>query len=593
MSTSNTSLYQSSNSSTSTLRPRNPRLISFLDDDADSNTVSGAATSSSSSKASQIFDSGGSAPTPGVSRTKSLNQGRDAITGRQHSRKTSEGGPSAGTDYWSSWSSIASSFLGTDATQSKGKGRATHKQPRWMKQDKSYTSSPTSPHWGPNTDSMTSALTNPLEDRQAMLQAKKRETLLMASSAETRDLNGRFKRRDSSAYSRDEDTEEDALVYMHKIKREDTLAGVMLKYGCQPDVFRKVNRFWPNDNIQTRKQVFLPVEACNVRGKKVDEPDLLALALEDVKLSDSTPTATRSLSQTYDGEMTGSPQSGTSRTISNAAEHGLQHDSWVTILSFADPVEILRMPRKSLGYFPRARRKSNAILTDTSTNSTPKTSFDLLRHPPTHAAQVSASLNASPIRRPLRPPSGTRQRSSSTTSTQTTFADALRGPGGVGTLRGLRTEPSRPGPADDALNKRFQHYFPDITIAPPEDIPRMYLSSSSRPTPRASTDSVRSNRSNSSGLGDMPGALEGFVRKFAGNKTAKPSTKMGDLIELETNSDLGEPILDDEDMNATPTASSMNVLRSQQEERDLLDERFPARGRVMNAYGGGGGKDKG
>ncbi len=465
-----------------------------------------------------------------------------------------------------------------------------------MKQDKSYASSPTSSQWGPSTANMSSAVQHPLEDRQSLLQAKKREALLVASTAENQDLNGRHKRRDSDAYTRDEETEGDTLVYIHKIKREDTLAGVMLKYGCGSDAFRKVNRFWPNDNIQTRKQVFLPVASCAVRGKKVDQPDLLGTALEELKLDNKL--AHRSLSGSQTGDGTSSPtHSDLSRIVSNAADHGLRHDSWVSIPSFPDPVEILRMPRKSLGYFPRARRKSNAALTDTSTTSTPRTSFDMLRHPPTHAAQISASLNVSPVRRPVLRQNSSRQRSSSTTATQSSFIDALRGPGGVGTLRGLRTEPSRPGPAEDPLNKKFAQYFPEINVAPPEEIPRIFLSSS-RATPRASTDSVRSHRSNSSGLGDVPGAIEGYVRKMAGAKSKTGgASRMDDLIELETNSELRELSLEEEDDQATPTATTMTISGSRGFERpsdeELLNERFPIRGRVMNAYGMGVGKDKG
>jgi hypothetical protein len=596
MSASNTTLYQTSNSSASTLRPRNARLISFIEEGSPTHAANATAVSSSSSQTPPLVPSRGSSPDQIVGRPVALNQGRISGLGRQHARKTSEGGPAAATtDLWSSWSSIASSILGTEGQPSKGKAKGTYKQPRWMKQDKPYITSPVSPSWGPGIDEMPANVNKSLEDRQSQLESKKREALFMASGAENKDLSGKHKRRDSNAYDRDENTVEDALVYIHKIRREDTLPGVMLKYGCQPDVFRKVNRFWPNDNIQTRKHVFLPVEACSVRGKKVDEPYLLGLALEDSNRQNGTRLPSGALCDSYSGQTTTSPPAEVSCTTSNAEDHGLIHDSWVAILSFPDPIEILRMPRKSLGYFPRARRKSNATLTDTSTTSTPKTSFDMLRHPPTHAAQVSLSLGASPVRRPMLRPGSSLQRSSSTTSTQKTFADALQGPGGVGTLKGLRTEPSRPGPAEDVLNKKFHQYFPDITVAPPPEDPSRRFFSSARATPRASIDSVRSHRSNSSGLGDMPGAIEGFVRKLAGNMGGKGGpSKMGDLIELETNSDLGEPIPEDDEAQATPTGSSMNFPRLQaQSEEDLLNERFPIRGRVMNAYGMGVGMDKG
>ncbi len=172
----------------------------------------------------------------------------------------------------------------------------------------------------------------------------------------------------------------------------------------------------------------------------------------------------------------------------------------------------------------------------------------MLRHPPTHAAQQSASLNASPVRRPAitapRPSIAARQRSSSTSGSAANFVEALRGPGGVGDLRGLRTQMSRPGPADDAFNRKFNQYFPDF-LPPPEEMPRPGFSRTpTRATPRASMDSVRSTRSNSnsSGLaGEVSGAIHGWVRTMAGTSGKRERSagvdKMGDLIELETNSE--------------------------------------------------------
>lgn len=421
-----------------------------------------------------------------------------------------------------------------------------------------------------------------------MLQAKKREELLLASVAEKQDSSGRFKRRDSDAEIGFNETEDDVLVYMHRIQRQDTLAGVMLKYGCQQEIFRKANRFWPNDNIQTRKHVFLPVEACSIRGKKVDRPvrSELMPSSETITGAEQSNDGVRS---SLDTDAVSSPlQSDFAFNNSENNDDGIKHESWAEIPAFQNPVEILRMPRKSLGYFPRARRKSNSFK-DESTASTPKSSFDMLRHPPTHAAQISASLNASPVRRPMHLRSGSaRQRSSSTTATQSQFVDALHGPGGVGTLSGLRTKASKPGPADDVLNREFARRFPTLAIH--SEAPQPLLSVPDRLTPRASTDSVRSTRSNSSGLGDVSGAIEGWMRKMATGKAAKAGAggRMGDLIELETNSDLGEPILEDDDEQQTPTLESTSRFGSKAHssatEEEALDERFPIRGRIRNAY---------
>lgn len=614
MSNPNASLYQGFNGSTSTLRPRNTRLISYLGDESE--PASASATSTSSSKATPLFPTRGPSPSASRGRPNDKTPGAPASTIASR-RSSGESNRLVGGDIWSSWSSIASSLLGGDVNT---KGKGTAGQPRWMKQDRTH-SSPGPPHWGPKVENSLEVTPGSSEDRQALLQAKRREALLSGRAEETKDASGRFKRRDSDA--RDADTAEldpDALVYVHKIQREDTLAGVMLKYGCQADVFRKVNRFWPNDNIQVRNHVFLPVEACTVRGKKVDGPragtDLLGAALQDLAKTTSPGRGALKRMGTHKAarEMD-SPISEPFPAYSNDNPE-LRHDSWVSVPNFPDPIAILRIPRSSLGYFPRARRKSlsKTLYSDISTTSSPRTSFDNLRHPPTHAAQMSLSQNASPVRRPT-----VSSRTRSNSSAQPSFIDALHGPGGVGTLRGLRTEPSRPGPSDDSLNRKFAQYFPDLAISGKEFAQQNNLmpppTGSFRSTPRASMDSQRSGRSNSSNLGELAGGVEGWMRKMAGGGSGKSSKRgvtpsgMSDLIELETtNSDAGSVAggavrgSEEEGEIRTPTmpaaparmpstglpsvsaATSSKVTAKERSEEELLDDRFPMRGRVKSAY---------
>lgn len=633
---SHTGLFQSANSSTSTLRPRAARLISYVDDE---NTDNPIAVSSSTPP---CFPSRGVSPNnTTVTRSKSTDKPRHGGSSKPHIRSSSGSrSPAAGSQgLWDSWSSIqglASSLLGNDVPGSaKDKTAGSFKTPLWMKQDKLYGSKLPSQQWGPSYASTSNPALEATEERQAMVQAKRREALLLASVSENRDKLGRFKRRDSdpdlAVGTTPTGSSEDALVYIHKVQKGDTLAGVIIKYNCQAQLFRKVNRFWPNDNIQTRTHVLIPLEGSTTRGRKVDSPyvsqDLFDPGLDHGNMqstSTSNPPNNRllpangaysssNLDQTISSSaLTSEPLS---LITSLSEEITIKHDSWVQLPNFTDTVEVLRVPRRALGYFPRARRKSNTTLTDASTASTPKTSFDMLRHPPTHAAQTSASLNASPVRRPIPPrlTSDVRQRSSSVAGgSGNTFADALRGPGGVGTLRGLRTEVSRPGPADDPLNRKFAQYLPDL-LAPPEDTmmrPSSSLGSSLRPaaraTPRASSDSVRSNRSNSnsSGLGDVGGAIEGWVRKMAlaGGKREKGRgngiDRMGDLIELETNTETLQADVRSRESGeeaSTPTAARKTASSSATDEA-LLNERFPIRGRVRNAYassaGSSTGKDK-
>ncbi|KAL6246615.1 hypothetical protein RBB50_006853 [Rhinocladiella similis] len=604
---SHTGLHPSSNSSTSTLRPRASRLISYVEDDA-----TGAASISTSANTHPSRPLGRGVPPDSsvvLSRSKPTDKGKDAGSSNTSTRFPS--GPqttSGGHGIWEPWSSIqglASTLLGSEPSGSSGsKFNGAIKKPLWMKQDKLYGTRASTPKWGPSHEPAASAAQEAIEERNAMVQAKKREALLLASASGSRDSLGRYKRRDSDAGANDstlDDVREDDLVYLHKVQKGDTLAGVIIRYNCQAEPFRKINRFWPNDNIQTRTHVLVPLAGCTARGKKVDSP-YLTKDLFDSRQDNPTSPA----SDTPWGSQSLSPKpsnSGVSSTLnsealsistSHAEEIDFRHDSWVLLPNLKEPVEVLRVPRRALGFFPRARRKSNATVTDVSSTCTPKTSFDMLRHPPTHAAQTSGSLTGSPSRRPQindRGRSG-RQRSSSVTSHS--FADALRGPGGVGTLRGLRTETSRPGPAEDPLNRKFAQYLPDLLL--PEDMPRtgFSLRPSPRGTPRPSTDSLRSSRSNSSGLGEVGGAIEGWVRKMAGVKRERGAAidKMGDLIELETNTELagsgsgGQDVsrrTDDTADIPTPTIPTMITTATATEEA-LLNERFPIRGRIRNAY---------
>ncbi|OAP60026.1 hypothetical protein AYL99_05028 [Fonsecaea erecta] len=623
-----TGLYQSANSSTSTLRPRTGRLISYVEDEGTAST----AVSTSTSSTPPLFPSRGVSPNDAaVSRSKSTTDrprhGSGGRTSKAHAGSSSgsstpiTGGGNQGL--WEPWTSLqgfASTLLGSDVPgpSAKDKAGGSSKKPLWMKQDTHYGSKSAVPQWGPSALHNTNPLQGTVEERQAMVQAKKREALLLASASENRDRLGKFKRRDSdvdnATTAGPADQSEAALVYMHKVEKGDTLAGVIIKYNCQPDLFRKVNRFWPNDNIQTRTHVLVPLEGSTVKGRKVDSPylsrdlfdpksDGLAnqegphATSKDIHLlsSNGVHDSTRANPTFSSSALTSEPLS---LITSLSEEITFKHDCWVMLPNFKEATEVLRVPRCALGYFPRARRKSNATLT-ASPASTPKTSFDMLRHPPTHAAQLSASLNVSPVRRPNLPSSrissSGRQRSSSATGGNP-FADALRGPGGVGTLRGLRTEVSRPGPADDPLNRKFNQYFPDF-LPPPGDIPRTGFSTrtpTSRSTPRASSESVRSLRSNSnsSGLaGDVGGAIEGWMRKMAGAAGKRERNavvdKLGDLIELETNSEIHEELRaptevqgDEGQEMATPTATTTASAT----EEALLNERFPVRGRVKNAY---------
>jgi LysM repeat protein len=579
-------------SSESSIRPRNRRLISYGDDG--DVTLGDAATSTSSSQPTSRppFPSRGVSPIPGAHPSRqsysTANAGHVMSNGIGSGRNGREHiNSSSGLGLWESWSSIqsiASTLLGSDAQQgTKGKSSGTVNPSTWRKAAKFPRLWSPTPQWGPETASEQKYTAGSKEERRAMVQDKKREALLLADVNGLANSSTLHKRRDSdlrlcdSATSVEQDG--DALVYVHKVKPQDTLAGVMIRYQCQPAVFRKVNRLWPNDRIQIREHVFLPVEACALRGRRVE----VDKSRPDHDLSNST--AAEQCNHISSNQIDPKPDYESSYISSNTnPDHDpeYKHEYFVSIPGIPENVEIARIPRRTLGFFPPSRRKSQTYSETDLYSDSPKTSLDLTTR------LNSISLNASPSRnrtnRPHRSGSGSY------------FVDRLKGPGGVGTLRGSGPGGvTAPGPAEDSLNKIFAHHLPNVA-------------------PRESFDSVRS--ASSSGLENVGGVIEGWVRKvgtrIAGSMEPAEAwrqhggSRMGDLIELESSGDTAEDAADGVG-HGTGQQGNENVIAafdgpaSGRNSRDLLKgkstttagvtateeallrERFPPRGRMVDA----------
>ena len=395
-----------------------------------------------------------------------------------------------------------------------------------------------------------------------VVQARKREALLATGSYIVPDVLGHYKRRDSderhhTPVSPLEQDDSDALVYLHKVKPEDTFAGIIIKYSCEPNVFRKANRLWPNDSIQVRKTVLLPVEACGVKGRRILETsksseDLVGTDTEEIML---TPTALQSpWAVLHDNSKEkGTPLSSIptspsiSISLSNPEEPTWRHDSWVMIDGFSDAVEIARLSQKALGYFPRSRRKSLTL----SDLETPPASLDIPRE-----------------NDPSGPPRGSIFKPRSSSGCYLTHQ--LKGPGGVGTMgKDVRS----PGPAQDVLNKLFATHSPNVA-------------------PRKSFESFKSNSSHSNGgIENVGGAIEGWMRKLAtkaANSIQPPPpgvrSGVGDSIEL--SEDVFEIENDDgsnEEDTRKPvrnaeTGSGVGLWSAEQE--PILQDHFPLRERV-------------
>ena len=550
----------------SALRPRNRRPLS---EDYEFKSAATTLKSVSQLDRPQFLSSRAPSPIPSKHPSRSASSSRDLENLRSNNQ--SNGGSGAvesqatastfATGLWgTSWSSLqgiasnllSSDTLGTSNTSIPSQRR--HRRPL----EATHIRAPSAPpaQWGPSGGGERQLGHGARADRLAQVQAKKRETLLAANDYLDPDASGRYKRRDSpergpESAPPDENGDRDALIYVHKVKSEDTLAGIILKYSCKPDIFRRANRLWPNDSIQVRKTVVLPVDACGIRGRKIPNPnDLIG---DDTNDTMQTPTNTRF---SWDGSTSDSKTKETplssittspsiSATPSNPEEPPWEHDSWVSIDGFPELVEIARLSRRTLGYFPPRRRKSVSF----SDVETPQ-SLDLPRS--------NYFDNSSP----------SRQKSKSRSSSGSYFATHLQGPGGVGTLG---RDVHSPGPAQDGLNRMFAAHLPNVA-------------------PRASFESITSN--SSAGLENVGGAIEGWVRKLASRaaRSVQPPTiggkpGAGDLIELSDALDIGEDAERGPEGGRAGADRNENlgssVGRWSDDQERLLRERFPPRGRVF------------
>ena len=551
--------------SSTTLRPRNRRRTNEDDEsppcssETSLNYFGGQSISSTSSRAASVLPKAH----PSQSERSAGNTHRSRSTGRPLGVPTILGSqvtPSAfATGLWeSSWSSlqgIASNLVGSNSLRTLSPGPPAHRKRRPIEATHSRYTSTQPAQWGPPGSGAKQPGAGTREDRRLKLQVKKREALLAANGHVAPDASGRYKRRDSDDRTTDsvppnENEDRDALVYLHRVKAEDTLAGILIKYHCDSNVFRKANRLWPNDSIQVRETVVLPVDACGVKGRRMAESNDGIGFLRGESNEGIMPTPTSSQApwanshratinrETPSSSMRTSPS--ISVTLSNFEEPAWKHDSWVQIDGFSDAVEIARSSRRTLGYFPRSRRKSQSF----SDLETPSASFDLSRE----------SFQSTPPREVK-----TKSRSSS--------GSFLHGPGGVGTMgRNVRS----PGPAQDGLNKLFAKHLPDVA-------------------PRSSFESIESNSSRGNGMENFGGAVEGWVRKLAikASKSVQPQTSggasgVGDLIELSEDAfEVGGE--DDEGVydGRRNTITNANIRGWGAEQERALHERFPPRGRVI------------
>lgn len=322
-----------------------------------------------------------------------------------------------------------------------------------------------------------------LEEREAALKALKTASVLESHDGVNGglDVTGKFKRRNSDENLRDSGSDpivEEHLVYLHHVQPDDTYAGIVLRYRCQEHALRTTNGLWTRDNIQVRKFLLVPVDACETKGRPCDPPnfynqkvDLLATTPQPESYIQSGKSGCPDPQHALHDDYFSSKNRLNQRSQSlPEEEQPWTHVRWVKIDGIQHPVEIVRVARKAMGFFPPRRKKS---IHTASVFSTPRHSVDLSRgigsSEPTLDSpdrlslrrQSSLSFSARPTAASL----GTASPASRSRGDSLGPADGvpswMRRPGGVGSMsRSVKA----PGPAKDSLNNWVNKRMPGLNI---------------------------------------------------------------------------------------------------------------------------------
>lgn len=429
----------------------------------------------------------GASPMPSarLGNSKLLSSGRSSPSNAAFSRGLLEGGWAPN---WASVQDFASSFLegGYSSDPSRpnsGGGNKSRPKSIWkgFGVSNAKTGKSTS-NWGPappaeSRPAAKDIAAGSLAEREAQLKARKTASILESHDGVNGglDVAGKYKRRNSEETPRNasEPIVEEQLVYLHHVQPTDTYAGIVLRYRCQEQAFKKTNGLWSRDNVQVRKHLMIPVDACEVKGRPCDPPseyskkiDLLAATPQPNDFTSPAASNVQRQQTLHDSYFESISGRSAGNPTQEEEEQPWTHVRWVKLDFFQEPIEIVRVSRKTMGYFPPRRKKS---IHTASTFSTPRHSLDLTKTL-TNTSEIVDSPGRFSTRRPSSlgaRPTPASLTSSSARSRVTSLGEGdsvpawMRRPGGVGSMgRSVKA----PGPAKDYFNTWVNKRMPGFNI---------------------------------------------------------------------------------------------------------------------------------
>ncbi|TGJ80406.1 hypothetical protein E0Z10_g8359 [Xylaria hypoxylon] len=319
-----------------------------------------------------------------------------------------------------------------------------------------------------------------LAERETQLMARKKASVLESHDGVNGglDITGKYKRRNSDENMRSvsQPVIEEFLVYLHHVLPTDTYAGIILRYRCMEHAFRKTNGLWSRDNIQIRKHLLIPVDACEIKGRPCNPPssrsqkvDHLATTPQVSDASSLVPSDVGSQQRLHDDYFGSLNGKATEHLAQEADERPWTHVRWVKLDSLQEPVEIVRVKRTTVGYFPPRRKKS---IHTVSTLSTPRQSLELskavsnnsgfVESPGRISSRRQSTISARPMASSLSlgSPASGRSRGNSIGHMEVVPA-WMRKPGGVGSMG---KSVKAPGPATDSFNTWVNKRLPGFNI---------------------------------------------------------------------------------------------------------------------------------